>query len=88
MRKHFLYFFTPGLQELKVSQTKEVRQRLIDLVSPGRKSTFYSYSIYGWRDIPHHMYLSITDLFREYGVEESKVWKVEEIKNGTGKGKS
>ncbi len=78
MRKHLRYFFNGGLENLKVSEAKGARERLIALIAPGRKSTFYSYANYGWRDIPHHMYEAITGIFAEYGIPEESVWRKEE----------
>lgn len=76
--QHFRYFFTPGLNELKVLNYREFRSRLTQLVSSGKSSTYYNFATNGWRDIPVHMYKAITDLFREYGVDESKVWLIRE----------
>lgn len=76
--QHFRYFFTPGLDELKVSEIREVRSRLMQLISSGKRSTYYKFATNGWRDIPVFMYKAITDLFGEYGVEENKVWEIRE----------
>lgn len=76
--QHFRYFFTPGLNELKVSEIREVRSRLMQLISSGKRSTYYNFATNGWRDIPVHMHKAITDLFREYGVDENKVWLIRE----------
>lgn len=76
--QHFRYFFTSGLDELKVSEIREVRSRLMQLISSGKRSTYYKFATNGWRDIPVFMYKAITDLFGEYGVEENKVWEIRE----------
>ena len=64
---------------MKVSDSKEIRDRLVQLISPGRKSTYYAVANKGWRDIPVHMYNAITKIFGEYGVSEEKVWEVREM---------
>lgn len=74
-----MYFFKKGLSEVKVSESKEVRDKLIELISPERKSTYYAIANRGWRDIPVHMYRAITALFGEYGVSEDRVWEVKTI---------
>ena len=79
MRQHFRYFFKKGLSEVKVSDSKEIRERLVSLISPERKSTYYAIANRGWRDIPVHMYNAITALFGEYGVREDEVWEIQEI---------
>lgn len=84
MAKHYRYFFSKGYGLIPAARVKEVRRRLIEVISPGRPTTFYNGLRDGFRDIRMPLYDAITNILISEGVAKEVIWeKVEEVTDGT-----
>jgi hypothetical protein len=75
MTKHFRYFFDGGFGLVPTAKTKEIREKLIKAMSPGRPSTFYQALANGIKDIRMPLYEEITGVLVQAGVPERKIWR-------------
>ena len=77
MKQHFRYFFDNGFGLIPTASSKEARERLIQCMAPGRRSTFYEALRGGIRDIRMPLYEEITSIVMSYGVTQDKIWRKE-----------
>ena len=77
----FRYSFAPGFNKLTVEDGRKVKNRLYEAL--GCKSQ-ESFSRFKWKfnNIPHHVYMLVTETFAEFGVSEQDVWNITEVQDG------
>lgn len=77
----FRYSFAPGFNKLTVEDGRKVKNRLYEAL--GCKSP-ESFSRFKWKfnNIPHHVYMLVTETFAEFGVSEQDVWNITEVQDG------
>ena len=77
MKRKIIYYFDEAYGMVPTAKTKECREKLIDIISPGRNGTFYTYLARGICNIRLPLYEAITDVFLSYGIPESEIWRKE-----------
>ena len=77
----FRYSFAPGFNKLTVEDGRKVKNRLYEAL--GCKSP-ESFSRFKWKfnNIPHHVYMLVTETFAEFGVSEQDVWNITDVQDG------
>ena len=77
---HFRYSFAPGFEKLTVKDSKIVKKELYEALGCKSESVF-SRSKRSFKNIPHHVYILVTEIFAKYGVSEQDVWTKTEIQD-------
>lgn len=81
MKKHFEYSFCKGLNQVRHGDAKNVKDEIFSLLGLADNYAMRYRKTHHYRDIPHHVYVGITEIFAKYGVKESDVWTVTEIQD-------
>ena len=83
MTKHFEYSLANGFNRVRHGDLQALKRELDRVLGVGNPTCrFRRYHHY--RDIPHHVYVEVTELFGRYGVAEGDVWTMKEC-SGHGK---
>lgn len=75
----FIYFFSNGINQLRVGDVKKARAELADAIVNGNASYFSQLLSNGIKNISKPRYDAITEIFSKYGVQESEVWTVKPV---------
>mgnify|MGYP000201089148 CR=1 FL=1 len=75
---HFRYSFAKGFEKLTLEDAKKVKAELYDLLGCTAESDF-SRKKNAFRDVPQHIYESVTSVFQKYEVQEKDVWTISKI---------
>lgn len=71
----FRYSFAKAFDKLTVEQGKEARQQIFEYLGCNFGSD-YSRRKHNFRNMPHHVYRTITDIFGQYGLNETDIWTI------------
>lgn len=77
---HFRYSFAPGFDKLTVQEGKNIKSALYQALGCKSESSFSRFKR-KFNDIPHHVYILITETFASAGVTEKDVWQITPIKD-------
>ena len=71
----FRYSFAKAFDKLTAEQGKEARQQIFDYLGCNFGSD-YSRRKHNYRNMPHHVYVTITRIFQQYGLLEADIWTI------------
>lgn len=75
MIEHFNFSFVPGILLLDKEHQNDAQKAIFNILG-AKDMTYFSRRKHRYRDIPHHIYTQITEVFARYGIPEDKVWIV------------
>lgn len=76
----FRYSFAPGFDKLTVEDGRKVKSRLYEALGCKSKWSFSRYKC-KFNNIPHHVYMLVTEIFAEFGVPEQDVWEITDVQD-------
>lgn len=77
---HFRYSFAPGFTHLTIEEAKIVKKELYEALGCKSVQAFSRFKR-RFNNVPHHVYILVTEIFARYGVSEQDVWTKTEIQD-------